>query len=308
MSELVALERQALDAFRRRDPITPWDGVDPQAWVAFGLLCSLEAGCVLRVRSAAFDEHVETKGDGSPVTHLERVVELGIRERLQRFERSAAFLGEETGGTLPDCGYAVAVDPVDGTWGLLSGTASWACVITVLCDGEPFAGFVANPVTGELAYALRGGRARLVRLSAFGEPPAAHTLPTSSPGGNGLLVCLHPDPDAKALRTTLHEAWRRGELDVVRSPGGSPAWSLVEAARGHYVTLNAWSSTPAQPFDLAAGALILRSAGGEVVDASGKPIDATRHAGPWLAGIDADKRSRVAELVRSAWPGAAGGT
>jgi len=301
-AELSQLEREALDAFWRGDATTAWDGVDDAAWIAFGLRCSLEAGRVLRARSAAFDELVERKGDGSPATELEREVEREIRERLRRFERSAAFVGEETGGTLPARGYAVAVDPVDGTWGLLSETSSWACVIAVLRDGQPLAGFVANPMTGEVAHALRGGSARLLRLPAFGERPVAHTLPTRSPGGNGLLVSLHPDPDAKALRVTLHEAWRRGDLSVVRSPGGSPTWGLVEAARGHYVYLNAWSSSPAQPFDLAAGALIVRAAGGEIVDANGKAIDATRHAGPWLAGVDADKRSRVAALVRSSWP------
>ena len=88
----------------------------------------------------------------------------------------------------------------------------------------------------------------------------------------------------------------------MRSPGGSPAWGLVEAARGHYVYLNAWSHLPAEPFDLVAGTLLVRSAGGDVVDAEGAPIDAARHAGPWLAGVDAAQRERVAALVREAWP------
>ena len=259
---------------------------------------------MLRERSLSFEEPVERKEDGSPVTHLELEIERGIRERLGSFERSAVIVGEETGGTLPARGYAVAVDPVDGTWGLVSGTASWACVISVLLDAQPLAGFVANPVTGELAYATRAGAARLLRLSAFGERPSAHTLPTLPASGSGrrILVSLHPHANARALRIALHEAWRRGEVDVVRSPGGSPAWGMVEAARGHYVYLNAWSRRPAQPFDLAAGALIVRRAGGEVVDANGKAIDATRHAGPWLAGVHPDVRSRVAEIVEGAWP------
>jgi fructose-1,6-bisphosphatase/inositol monophosphatase family enzyme len=301
-TELSAIEREAVEAFRGGDATEAWDGVE-DAWIAFGLRCLLESGRVLRGLATAFGERVELKEDGSPVTRVERDIEHDLRERLRRFLPAASFIGEETGGSLSSSGFAVAVDPVDGTWAFLSETSSWATVISVLRDGQPFGGFVANPVTGELAYALLGRGARLLRLSAFGEPLTAHTLPTHHAGGDEVLVSLQPDSDTKALRTALHEAWRRGELSVVRSPGGSPAWGLVEAARGHYVYLNAWSRTPSEPFDLVAGVLLVRGAGGDVVDANGEPIDATRHAGPWLAGVDAKKRSLVAAIVRDSWPG-----
>jgi fructose-1,6-bisphosphatase/inositol monophosphatase family enzyme len=299
--ELQPIERRAVEAFQRGDATEPWDGGE-DAWVGFGLRCLLESGRRLRTHATAFDERVDVKHDGSPVTRLEREIEHDLRERLLRFEPTAAFVGEESGGSLPSSGFAVAVDPVDGTWAFLSETSKWACVIAVLRDGEPYAGFVANPLTGELAYALRGREARLLRLSVFGEPPAAHTLPTRRGGADKVLVSLHPGPHTKALRVALHDAWRRGELGVVRSPGGSPAWGLVEAARGHYVYLNAWSRRSSEPFDLVAGVLLVRSAGGEVVDASGAAIDATRHAGPLLAGVDSEERSLVAAIVRDSWP------
>ena len=300
-NELSAIERATVEAFRRGDAARPGDGGE-DAWIGFGLRCLLEAGRRLRERATPLDEGVALKQDGTPATNLEREIELDLRARLGRFEPSAAFIGEETGGSLPGSGFAMAVDPVDGTWAFLSETGKWACVVAILHDGRPFAGFVANPVTGELAYALRGRAARLLRLSAFGEPTVAHTLPTRRASADKVLVSVHPGRNTKALRTALHDAWRRGELGVVRSPGGSPTWGLVEAARGHYVYLNAWSRRPAEPFDLVAGALLVRSAGGEVVDASGAPIDATQHAGPWLAGIDAEQRALVAAIVRDSWP------
>jgi fructose-1,6-bisphosphatase/inositol monophosphatase family enzyme len=300
-TELTAVERETLDAFRRGDPTEP-RGDDDAKWVGFGLRCLLEAGRVLRAHATAFDGRVDLKADGSPATRLEHAVERDVRERLRRFEPAATFLGEETGGALRDSGFAVAVDPVDGTWGFLSETATWACVIAVLRDGQPFAGFLANPATGELAYALHGGDARLLRLAAFGEPPSAHVLPTQRRPEQKLLVCLHPSRQTEALQAALHDAWARGELAVVRSPGGSPAWGLVEAARGHHVYLNAWSGSRAQPFDLVAGALLLRGAGGEITDADGRAIDALSHAGPWIAAVDAERRARVAEIVRGAWP------
>ncbi|MCY2959756.1 MAG: hypothetical protein NTY35_06285 [Planctomycetota bacterium] len=304
---LDATERAALEAFERGLAVARWDGRDQADWVDFGLRCLLEAGRVLRANSLGFHGRVHVKEDGSPATRLEREVERGVRERLAAFAPDAAFLGEESGGERPGAGFAVAVDPVDGTHAFLSETATWACVISVLLDGQPFAGFVANPATGEIAYALRGGRARLVRLPVFGEPASAHTLPTRAQADGPLLVCLHPHRGTDALRAALHAAWQRDELRLVRSPGGSPTWGLAEAARGHHVYLNAWSREPAQPFDLVAGTLLVRSAGGEVVDADGAPIDATCHAGPWIAGVHAAQRARVAALVRGAWPDAAGG-
>jgi fructose-1,6-bisphosphatase/inositol monophosphatase family enzyme len=87
----------------------------------------------------------------------------------------------------------------------------------------------------------------------------------------------------------------------VRSCGGSPAWGLLEAARGHYVYVNAWAVRPAEPFELAAGVLLVRGAGGEVTDLGGAAIDLVRHAGPWLAAVDAEQRARVAAIVARAW-------
>jgi histidinol-phosphatase len=300
-----APERAVLEEFRRSEPVQPWDGADEAAWTGFGLRCLLEASRVLR--RAGPGMRSDRKQDGSPVTNLEREVESDVRARLRAFAPAAAFVGEESGGRLPSTGFAVAVDPVDGTWGLLSETSTWACVLAVLRDGQPFAGFVSNPTTGELAYALRGGEARLLRLSAFGEPTRAFTLPTRRTEGDELLVNLHPSRGTGELRAALHAAWQRGHLRVVRSPGGSPAWGMVEAARGHYVYLNAWSHRPAEPFDLVAGALLVRAAGGEVVDAHGAPIDAARHAGPWLAGVGTARLARAVQLVDGAWPAGSAG-
>ena len=99
---------------------------------------------------------------------------------------------------------------------------------------------------------------------------------------------------------TLYRAWERRDIDMVRSPGGSPAWALVEAARGHFVYINLWSSRPAEAYDLAAGTLIVRGAGGEVSDPTGKPIDALRHSGPFVAGLNPRTTAQVTDLLRKA--------
>ncbi len=87
-------------------------------------------------------------------------------------------------------------------------------------------------------------------------------------------------------------------MRMVRSPGGSPAWALLEAAKGSFVYVNLWSKRPAEAFDLAAACLLVRGAGGEITDLDGTPIDLVSHAGPFVAAVDEDHRRIVAELVR----------
>jgi myo-inositol-1(or 4)-monophosphatase len=300
-SELNSIEREALRAFRGAEDVPPRSGEEDAAWAVFGLRCLLEAGRVLRESANLRGGQVELKSDGSPATPIERAVEEAIRERLSVFEPSAAFLGEETGGSdLPGSGLAVAVDPVDGTWAFLTESTSWTSTLAVFRDGRAIAGFVGCPMTGELAYTIAGERTRCLQLSIFDEPDIGYDLPSPSREKDKLLVNFHPSAGTATVQRALHEAWRSGEVRMVRAPGGSPAWSLLEAARGHYVYLNAWSKRRAEPFDLAAGVLLVRGAGGEVTDLDGKPIDETVHAGPWIAGLEVGQRARVAQVVREA--------
>lgn len=294
------VERRALDAFRRGATIDVEHDPDDRAWRGFALRCALEAGRILRPASAPFEQPVELKSDGSPATDVERAVEARLRAMLGAFAPDAVFVGEESGGGVPDTGLAIAVDPVDGTWAFLGEIATWTTTIAVFRDGRPIAGVIASPCTGEVAHACRGAPARLMRLPMFGEPVAAWTLDAGdAPPSGPLLVNLHPAPDAGATRAALQDAWTTGAVRSVRSPGGSPAYGLLEAARGRHVYVNLWSKRPAEPFDLAAGVLLVRQAGGDVVGLDGAPIDPTRHGGPWIAAVDAEHRARIAALVAS---------
>ena len=157
---------------------------------------------------------------------------------------------------------------------------------------------VANPTTGDLAYGVAGGGSRLIRLTIFGEEDIGQYLPVSSDERQPTLVNFHPGRKGREAVDGLYRAWEESAISLVRSPGGSPAWALVEAARGHFTYANLWSKRPAQAFDLAAGTLIVRGAGGEVIDLEGQPIDELHHSGPFVAGTDPDKRSRVRHLLR----------
>ncbi len=96
----------------------------------------------------------------------------------------------------------------------------------------------------------------------------------------------------------LLKEWRESGLNMVKLPGGSPLWAMLEAAKGSFIYVNLWSSRPAAPYDLAAGIMLVRGAGGDVTDLAGSPIGATDHRGAFIAGIDEEARRKIAAIAR----------
>ena len=295
---LTKLERSCIDAYRKGHEADPAAGGE-DAWLRFGLGVLLETGRMVRVmRLAPRGEGVQIKSDGSPVTALEHRIETLVRERLTKFCPEAGFVGEETGGDLPPRGFAAALDPIDGTWSLVNRTETCTTGLAFFRDGEAFLGMVLNPATGELAYGARDGGTRLLQMSLFGEDDVACPLPGEQSSSRALLVNLQPSRDAQTLVDGLFEAWRDGGVHMVKQTGGSPLWAMLETAKGSFVYVNLWSRRPAYAYDLAAGIMLVRGAGGEVTDLAGKPIETTGHRGPFVAGIDPEARLKIAEIVR----------
>jgi myo-inositol-1(or 4)-monophosphatase len=293
---LTPLETSALESHRAgRDPAAR-TAVEVADWTRFGLRILLDAGRPVRAgRLGAGD--VELKGDGSPVTRLELEIEERIARSLAVFEPRATLVGEELGGELSNRGWCVAVDPVDGTWAFVSGTETFTTTLAVFRDGVPVLGMVSNPATGEIGYAPAGGVTRLLQLSVFGEGDRACTLPLPGPDADPILVNLHPGRRSGTVVARLYEAWSSNEVRMVRSPGGSPAWALLEAAKGRFAYVNLWSKRPASAYDLACGCLLVQGAGGEVTDLDGAPIDLVSHTGPFVAAVDEERRQAVTRLL-----------
>jgi fructose-1,6-bisphosphatase/inositol monophosphatase family enzyme len=298
-------EKLCIDSFRQRvdtPKLSDSEGVGD--WVDIGLRLLLDAGRNIRAtRPGAGRGEADYKGDGSPFTRLEQAIEEDLRLRLAAFDPIATVIGEESGGSMIDVGVAVAIDPIDGTWAFLNGTENFSTTLAFFREGEPFLGMVSNPKTGEIGYAAIEGPARLLQLSLFGEEDVAYTLPPEPPETAPILVNAHPSRRGGALLEALFDAWEGGDVQMVRSPGGSPVLALLEAAKGSFVYVNLWSKRPAEVYDLAAGTLLVRQAGGEVTDLEGRPIDSLHHQGPFVAGIDGQARAKVASITRQAMGG-----
>lgn len=269
------------------------------ALLHYALSTTLEAlASVRRVRLQPLLDLVEFKPDGSPVTRFEKEIEARAEARLADLTQRVAFVGEEAGGQLPDKGLAVAIDPVDGTWALLNRTETCAVSLTVYRDGAALIGVVGNPATGEIGYALSGSPTRLMQLDLLGEGDRACDLPLDRTPVESVLVNLHPQRHVTDLVTALVGAWRGNGLNMVRMAGGSPALCLLDAAKGSFIYVNAWTRGPSKAYDLGAGLELVRGAGGDVVDLQGDPIRAIGHEGLFIAGVDAEARERVRLVVK----------
>lgn len=73
---------------------------------------------------------------------------------------------------------------------------------------------------------------------------------------------------------------------MVFSVTGSPSWMLSQAAKGCFTYIHSWSKVRAKEFDLMPGIMMVKEAGGDVIDHQGDSIDGNNHLGLFIAGMD----------------------
>ena len=297
---LLDIEIQALSQEADDDTADSKSQRDESEWLIFGLRFIFDTLRDLRrIRFSDFAGEVSIKKDGSPVSTIEERVESLLRQRVAEFDPTATVVGEEFGGEISVTGISLAIDPIDGTWSFVNRAETFTTTLAIYRDGIAEQAFVANPATGEIAYATRRGSVRLLQIGLVREPNLGYdiTLPPSPKAG--LLVNLHPCRKMGSAIAELITGWGTGNLQFVKATGGSPVWSMLDAAKGVCTYVNLWPRKPADAFDLAAGLLIVRAAGGEVIDLSGNPVSTNGHSGPFIAGTNTGNLRRVAKLIGS---------
>ena len=202
---------------------------------------------------------VSLKGPGDYVSQADRKAEKLLREELLKARPTYGFLGEESEeikGT--DGAHRWIVDPLDGTTNFLHGIPTFAISIALERNGEIVAAVVLNPATDELFTAERGGgafvndrRLRVAMRKNLSDAVIGCGLPHLGRGNHGKFLV--------ELRHVM------GEVAGVRRLG-SASLDLAYVAAGRFDgfwerDLSAW--------DIAAGILLVREAGGFVSDMDG---------------------------------------
>lgn len=203
--------------------------------------------------------NVREKGPGDWVSDADTASEHAVREVLAAAAPDLAFFGEETGGDR-EAEVGWFVDPLDGTANFVHGFPVVGVSIALVAAGEPVVGVIRAPMLGQVYAARKGGGATLdgapIRVS--------DRVPESA-------ICATGFP-FRAKRERLPEyfpVFERALLtfeDLRRA--GAASMDLAFTAAGVF---DGYFEQNLGTWDVAAGACIVREAGGVVTDWQGDP-------------------------------------
>jgi myo-inositol-1(or 4)-monophosphatase len=230
---------------------------------------------------------VSVKGPGNFVSAADHRAEDILRTELRKARPDYCFLGEEGGHHEgDDKAHTWIVDPLDGTTNFLHGIPQFAISIALKRGDTIVAGVVYNPVLDELFTAERGKgallndrRLRVAARTQFSEAVVACGLPHYGRGDLALF---------------------RREFMVVQAEVaglrrfGAAALDLAWIAAGRY---DAYWERNLSAWDVAAGILLVREAGGYVTDLDGGETMLT--SGDIIAGNETMQRGML-RLLRQA--------
>jgi myo-inositol-1(or 4)-monophosphatase len=223
-----------------------------------------------RTGAAVVREHfgvavrADYKGDANPVTAVDRSSEEQVLKVLRSHYPNDAILAEEGGGSGQVEGRVWLVDPLDGTVNFVHSIPHVAVSVALWVDGEPAVGVVIDPLRQEEFSASQGGGTYLGErpISVSPEAELSHSLiATGFPYDRN----LHADSYAANLGAVL------GRAQGIRRMG-SAALDLAWVAAGLY---DGYWEFALEPWDMAAGVLLVTEAGGAVSNATGGALHLT---------------------------------
>ncbi|MBO2637789.1 inositol-1-monophosphatase [Shewanella algae] len=202
---------------------------------------------------------VDAKGVNDFVTSVDKEAEAAIIYQIRKSYPDHSIVGEENGenrGTNQD--YLWIVDPLDGTNNFVNGVPHFAVSIAMQYKGKTEVAVVYDPVRDELFSAARGKGAKLndfrIRVNNVSDL------------GASLVATGFPFKARQHTETYMKLFGETFSLCADLRRAGSAALDLAYVAAGR---VDAFFELGLKPWDIAAGDLIVREAGGTVTDFSG---------------------------------------
>lgn len=210
-----------------------------------------QTGAFIREEYRRFDRrHVEYKGLNNLVSYVDKEAEKRLVAGLGALLPEAGFLAEEGSGEAKE-GLNWVVDPLDGTTNFIHGVPVFAISIALVDGKDPLLGIVYAVCQDELFDAVKGGGTRLngqpVRVSP------ANVI------GQALLATGFPYEQFERMGTYLQALTHLMQHTHGLRRMGSAAIDLAYVACGRF---EAFFEYNLNPWDVAAGALLVREAGG----------------------------------------------
>ena len=205
----------------------------------------------------------QAKSTADFVTHVDREAEAVILERVRAAFPHHAVLAEESADADPRPDLATEdwvwiIDPLDGTTNWLHGYPMYAASVAVARRGELVAGVVVNGASGEAWSAARGAGAFLDGVPA--------RVSTRSEMGQALIGTGFPFRTPEEIPAYLAQLGAVMPRAAGVRRAGAAALDLCHVASGW---LDAFWEISLAPWDIAAGTLIIREAGGVVTRLDG---------------------------------------
>ena len=236
---------------------------DNRALLATCVAAAAKASEIVRAGAARLHElQWQTKTAADFVSEVDHGAERALEEVIRSRHPDGTLIAEEFSPMVSaTSGLVFVADPLDGTTNFLHGFPWYAVSVGAMVDGELAAGAVLNAATGELFTATAGGGARRA-----GQPITVSKITDATRSLIGTGFPFKPgNPHAgrylEMLPNIMHDT-----AGIRRA--GAAALDLADVACGRFEAF--WEMTLA-PWDIAAGLLLIREAGGIVTDLEGNP-------------------------------------
>jgi len=221
--------------------------------------CAREAGRRARARFRQPQE-ISVKGRGNLLSQTDLELETYLTQTLLEEFPDHKVLSEESASTTDTSGWVWVVDPLDGTRNFVSGIPFFCINVALCCDGEPVVGVTHDPNQDESFWAERGAGAWV-----NDQPARVSEAPSVQQSVVGIDLG-YDDGRGTAILGLAHELFPG--VQSIRIPG-SAALGLAYAACGRY---DLFVHHYLFPWDIAAGILLAREAGGTITDHLGGPV------------------------------------
>lgn len=229
-------------------------------------VCNKASKIIIRDFGEIEKLQVSKKGPGDFVTKTDKKVEQIIIEELEKARPGFNILAEEGGTTENKSEYTWIIDPIDGTTNFMHGIPHFAISIGLEKNGEVIAGIIFDPIKNEMFYAEKGRGAYLnnsrIRVSSRNNIADSIAL-TGGPAfaENNKQIFYE---EYIAMSNHFHQVRKLG----------SAALDLAYVAAGRaeifwHKNLKYW--------DIAAGIIIVKEAGGTISDFKGKTFDLSKN-------------------------------
>jgi myo-inositol-1(or 4)-monophosphatase len=201
----------------------------------------------------------QANGEVDILTNVDRQCEDAVVDLIRKAHPTHPILAEEGTGERVEEGPLWILDPLDGTKNYVHGLPRFACALAFAWDGVALLGAVYNPVLDELfvAESRRGATLNGAAIRVSKTVKLESALVASAFTVRRRFVPRQFERLERLVRSTQG-------LRV----GGCASLDLCDVARGR---VDAYFEEGLDPWDTAAGALVVREAGGTVTDFRGEP-------------------------------------